>query len=62
MKLETSTQSSQMAAAMATQTGLTPSKVRKLTKLRPIADPKARSTNEMADASAIPAMIAGQST
>src|SRR5882757_1481382 len=62
MKLETSTQSSQLAAAIATHTGDTPVKVRKLVKLRPTAEPKVSSTSEMAEASTMPAITAGQST
>ena len=50
MKLEICTQSSQLAAAMATQTPETLGKVRKSTKLSPTAEPNARSSTEMAEA------------
>ena len=57
MKLEICTQSSQLAAAMATQIGATPVNVWKLVKLRPTAEPKVSSSSEIAEASTMPPMI-----
>lgn len=62
MKLETSTHSSQVPAAMAIQIAGTSGPAWKLTKFSPIAEPKVSSTSEIAEAITIPAMIAGQST
>ena len=52
----------QLAAAIPAQIGAVLGKLRKLVKLRPMADPKVSSTSEIAEARTMPAMTAAQST